>query len=170
MTMEIRLLEENDAKEYWALRKEALQQDPGAFGETYTEATSHENPVERVEKTIKKDHEHIFGAFIDGRLLGVAALTLETAVKTKHRGYIGSVYVSPDARGNGAGAAIMKEIIAWSREHEELEKLDLGVFTSNKPAFELYKKLGFEVVGIDKKSIRDEDGEFIDEYLMTYLL
>lgn len=170
MTMEIRLLEESDAKAYWALRKEALKQDPGAFGETYTEATSYDNPVERVEKTIKKDHEHIFGAFINGRLLGVATLTLETAIKTKHRGYIGSVYVSPDTRGNGAGAAIMKEIINWSREHAELEKLDLGVFTSNEPAFELYKKLGFEVVGIDKKSIRDEDGEFIDEYLMTYLL
>lgn len=170
MTMEIRLLEEQDAKEYWALRKEALTQDPGAFGETYTEATSHDNPVERIEKIIKRDHEHIFGAFIDERLLGIATLTIETTVKTQHRGYIGSVYVSPDARGNGAGAAIMKAIIAWAHAHDHLEKLDLGVFTSNQRAFELYKKLGFEVIGVDKKSIRDEDGAFIDEYLMTYLL
>lgn len=170
MTMDIRLLQLADATDYWTLRQEALQQDPDSFGETYEEAVSYDDPVARIEKMIARDNEHIFGAFIDGQLLGVAVVTVDTAVKTQHRAYIGSVYVSPDARGNGAGAAIMETIIAWAKENPQLRKLDLGVFTSNDPAFELYKKLGFEVVGVDKRAVRHEDGAFIDEYLMTYLL
>lgn len=168
--MNIRLLTTEDAANYWTLRQEALQQDPDSFGETYDEAMRYENPVERIEKMIAKDHEHIFGAFIEGTLLGVAILSMDTALKTQHRGYIGSVYVSPEARGNGAGAAIIEAIIRWSRAHAQLQKLDLGVFTNNEPAFELYKKLGFELVGVDKKAVQQEDGQFVDEYLMTYLL
>lgn len=168
--MDIRLLTSADAAQYWTLRQEALQQDPDSFGETYDEAMSYDDPVKRVENMIAKHNEHIFGAFIDGTLLGVAVLTIDTALKTQHRGYIGSVYVSPKTRGNGAGAAIMEEIIRWSRANAQLQKLDLGVFTNNEPAFELYKKLGFEVVGVDKKAVQHEDGQFVDEYLMTYLL
>lgn len=168
--MDIRLLTIEDAPHYWALRQEALQQDPRAFGETYEEATRYSDPVQRIKQMIAKHNEHIFGAFIDGELLGVAVVTIDTATKTQHRGYIGSVYVSSKARGKGAGVAIMKEIIRWARAHEQLQKLDLGVFTDNDRAFEMYKGLGFEVVGVDKKAIQHEDGQFVDEYLMTYLL
>ena len=77
--------------------------------------------------------------------------------------------MSGKTRGTGACVALIQKIIDDSKEDPDIEKLNLSVVTTNEPAFSLYKKLGFEVVGIEKKSMK-KGQEYYDEYLMTLLL
>jgi RimJ/RimL family protein N-acetyltransferase len=50
-----------------------------------------------------------------------------------------------------------------------LEKISLTVFSTNKPAISLYRKLGFEVEGISKKQYKIE-GKYVDEVTMGKFL
>lgn len=167
--LEIRKLVEDDAHAYWALRKEALQEVPEAFAMSYEEAVAIENPIDLVREVTRSSAEQFYGAFLDGELVGAATLQKEKMIKMSHRAQIGAVYVSGKARGTGAGVALIQKIIDDSKEDPDIEKLNLSVVTTNEPAFSLYKKLGFEVVGIEKKSMK-KGQDYYDEYLMTLLL
>lgn len=49
------------------------------------------------------------------------------------------------------------------------EKVTLSVFNTNKNAIELYRKIGFEVIGVRKKQFQI-DGIYYDEILMDYFI
>jgi Acetyltransferases, including N-acetylases of ribosomal proteins len=51
-----------------------------------------------------------------------------------------------------------------------LTRLELTVMVHNERAIALYKKMGFEIEGTKKRSMRI-DGQYVDEYYMakTYL-
>ena len=53
--MEVKRLKDEDAKAYWELRLEALQNNPEAFGTSYEEALHRENPIQRVKDNFKKN-------------------------------------------------------------------------------------------------------------------
>ncbi|GEK29946.1 N-acetyltransferase [Kurthia zopfii] len=167
--LEIRILTENDAHEYWDLRKQALLDVPDAFGMSYEEAMAIENPIDEVKEVTKGDLKDFYGVFLDGELVGAATLSQEDSEKMSHRANIEAVYVSSKARGTGAGSALLKKIIEDARKNPELEKLNLSVVTTNEPAVALYKRLGFEIIGTEQLSMK-QDGTYFDEYLMTLIL
>ncbi|MBQ0139165.1 MAG: GNAT family N-acetyltransferase [Kurthia sp.] len=167
--LEIRKLVEEDAHEYWELRKTALIEVPEAFGMSYEEAMAIENPIDDVKKVTNGEKSDFYGVFLEGELVGAATLIQEEAVKMSHRANIGAVYVSAKSRGTGAGSSLIKKIIEDAKLNPILEKINLSVVTTNTPAVELYKKLGFEIIGTEKNSMK-QDGTYYDEYLMTLLL
>lgn len=167
--IEIRLLVEADAHDYWELRKIALQEIPEAFGMSYEEAMAIPNPIDEVKAVTNAEKEDFYGAFLDGELVGAATLTQENLLKMAHRANIGAVYVSPISRGTGAGSALIKKIIEDAKLDKEIEKLNLSVVTTNQPAVKLYQKLGFKIIGTEQHSLK-QDGQYYDEYLMTLLL
>lgn len=167
--LEIRKLVEEDAHEYWELRKIALKEVPEAFGMSYEEAMAIENPIDHVKEVTKGEKSDFYGVFLDGELVGAATLIQADAAKMSHRAHIGAVYVSAKSRGTGAGSALIKKIIEDAKLNPILEKLNLSVVTTNTPAVTLYKKLGFEIIGTEKNSMK-YDGQYYDEYLMTLLL
>ncbi len=65
----------------------------------------------------------------------------------------------------GVGSALLAEALAWSRS-AGLARLELTVHTTNQRAFELYKRHGFEIEGIRRKSLL-VNGKYVDEYLMS---
>lgn len=57
-----------------------------------------------------------------------------------------NVFVLPDQRGNGIGRRLMTEGVEKLVESscdQSIEKITLTVATQNKPAFNLYKSLGY---------------------------
>lgn len=64
--------------------------------------------------------------------------------------HITTIAVDPSRRREGIGRRIMEHLIDKARE-ENVEWISLEVRISNIPAQNLYKSLGFEVVGVRRK-------------------
>ena len=76
----------------------------------------------------------------------IACLWLGTAIDQlmgdRHT-HIFLLYVAPDHRRQGIGAALMGQAEAWARERGD-RQIGLQVFESNQPALNLYRNLGFQ--------------------------
>lgn len=152
--MEYRRLLEEDARAYWELRLEALQNSPEAFGTSYEEAIQRDNPIERVKNNFKIEENYTFGAFNQGELVGMVTLLQESSLKMKHRANIFAMYVSPSSRGRGIGKALMEMAIKLAKESKEIEKINLSVVSSNDAAKKLYHQLGFNVFGKEEMALK----------------
>jgi len=83
----------------------------------------------------------------------VGSLTMErygNVEKTRHVRVLGMLVIK-GYRGMGVGTKLIARALEWARSQEEVEKVVLGVFSSNRRAFRLYEKFGFRVEGIKKR-------------------
>lgn len=79
---------------------------------------------------------------------------------------INNIAVHPDCRGLGLGEAMMRYAIAKTRE-AGATFMTLEVRPSNASALTLYKKLGFEIMGVRKNYYTKPDE---DAYVMALVL
>lgn len=83
----------------------------------------------------------------------VGSLTLSRygdASKSRHVRVL-AMSVLDGYRGRGIGNELMARGLEWARKEEGVEKVTLGVFSSNQRAFRLYENFGFEVEGVRKR-------------------
>jgi RimJ/RimL family protein N-acetyltransferase len=75
-----------------------------------------------------------------GEAVGHVSLRLDAGGRNAR---LGRVLVSPGARGQGYGAAMLREVLALAFGPLGLHRVELGVFTHNSSAIRLYERLGF---------------------------
>jgi RimJ/RimL family protein N-acetyltransferase len=167
--MNIRLLKPSDAKQYWELRLEALEQNPEAFATSYEEAIQRENPIDGVAKNLTNEGNFTFGAFKNEDLIGIVTLLQETPIKLNHRANILAMYVSPKMRGVGVGKELLSEAIEQAKSINNIEKINLTVVTSNERAKKLYEKLGFIVFGTEIHALKINDNYYDEDYMVLFL-
>lgn len=167
--MLVRKLTPIDAKAYWELRLEALQNAPEAFLTTYEEAVNRQNPIEEYEQRFQTEGQFNLGAFENDVLVGMVTLIRETHEKLRHRANIVAMYVDEKWRGQGIAKELLNEAIRIARELPEVEQLYLSVDAGNTPAKQLYSGLGFKVYAIEERAIKFQ-GEYRDEEHMVLFL
>ena len=160
---EIRLLTPADAAVYREIRLDGLRQNPHAFLATF----EHENamPISRFEERTLTSS--VFGAFVDGELLGVAGYRRQDGAKESHKAILWGMYVRPRGRNCGLGEALIEAIVAHASAH--VEQLKLVVAAGNETAHRLYRRLGFSEYGREIRALK-QDGRYFDDILMVRFL
>lgn len=166
--MKIQMLGYKDAEKYKLLRLQALQNHPEYFGSTYEQEVgiTFEQTKERIRPTANK---FTLGAYDDEQLVGLVTFIREFGEKTHHKGHVVGMYVTPEARRKGIGQAMLEKLFEYTRKIEGLEQLNLMVTSTNENAIAVYRSLGFEQYGIEKRAMK-VDGRYVDELLMVKFL
>jgi ribosomal protein S18 acetylase RimI-like enzyme len=156
----IRRLQPDDAEAYRAIRLEALERSPEAFGSMFEVEAAH--PLDFFAERLRSNA--VFGAWVGGNLLGIAGFRREAGPKHRHKGALWGVYLTPAGRGTGMARALIEQLIEHAREHVEL--LQLVVVSTNAPARRLYANLGFAEYGLEKHALKHA-GVYYDQLLMV---
>ncbi len=158
----IRRLVREEAHALREIRLEALRLHPEAFVSTHAHDAA--RPLSDFEAWITGGGA--FGGFVDGRLVGIAALA-EQHGHQSHKGLLVSVYVQEAQRGNGLAEALIKAIMVYASER--VEQLALGAAATNTRAIRFYRRLGFQAYAVEPRALKVGQ-TYIDEILMLKVL
>lgn len=163
--MIIRRLCPDDLAAYRNLRLECIEAHPSSVSFSFAEES--ELPLDQMrQRLIHTPHQAMFGAFDGANLIAMAGFRREPRAKIHHRGDIFGVYVAAAARGTGVSRKLLEALLDHVRTFPEMVVVNLSVRTTNDAARALYRRLGFNVTGIDKRAIFAQ-GAYHDEERMT---
>jgi ribosomal protein S18 acetylase RimI-like enzyme len=159
----VRPLSSADAALFREVRLEGLTQDPDAFSSTFEEESK--KPLSSFAERLTASA--VFAAFRGPDILGVAGFYGQPGPKHRHKGILWGMYVRPHARGAGIGGRLVEAVIDHARAHVEL--IELTVISENLAARRLYRRLGFEEYGLEKRAAKYR-GRYHDNVLMMKML
>jgi ribosomal protein S18 acetylase RimI-like enzyme len=96
----------------------------------------------------------VVGAFEGGLLLGNAGFYRDRGLKTRHKGRVWGVYVTPSRRGAGTAKAMMRELLKRAESIDGVEQVLLSVAATQGAAIRLYQSLGFEPFGCEPRALK----------------
>ena len=156
--MYVAALQASDATQYRDLMLEAYELASDAFTSTVEERRA-EPEAFWVKRIVDPTGvSAAFGAFEDQDLVGTVALEFSAKPKTKHKALVIGMYVSPVARGKGAGHALLEAVIEYARARPGILLLNLTVTEGNGPAINLYRAAGFQAFGVEPMAILTPSG------------
>ena len=163
--MPIRTLGPDNAAAFHSLRLRGLKEFPGAFASSYEEEVA--LAVDAVAKRLEPHEARaVFGSFTGDLLCGVVGLQRESMTKLRHKAVLWGMYVAPEARRSGHGAALLKHALEHAWSSLRVLQVNLGAHTQNEDALRLYRNHGFEVFGTEKGSLL-VNGSLQDEFHMV---
>lgn len=164
----IRRLGPDDAPSLAALRRQALESDPLAFGSAPGEDRFLAPEAVAAYLAAEAD-QAVFGAFQGPDLAGMAGVLRTAGAKRQHRAFIWGMYVVPEARRMGAGRALLEAAVAQARAWPGIVQVHLSVTEAATAARRLYESAGFRVWGREPRALLWE-GRFVDEIHLVYEL
>ena len=153
----------DDAALYRAIRLEALEAHPEAFGASFADEAA--QPLTFFAGRLAGNT--VFGGFDGAMLLGAAGFRAQTGLKHAHKGLLWGMYVRPAARGTGLARELVDAVLAHAQGRVEL--VQLTVVADNVTARRLYEARGFVAYGMEARSLK-VDGRYLDEVLMAKML
>ena len=135
-SMTIERLSAGNGPRLRAIRLRALADSPDAFATTFKEAAA--RPLESWDQQL--DQIAAFVAIAAGSDVGLVRSTRHDTLEDI--GYLISVWVAPEARGQGIGASLVAAVVRWAKT-QGLQRLLLDVGETNTPAIALYTRMGF---------------------------
>jgi ribosomal protein S18 acetylase RimI-like enzyme len=159
----VRRLEVTNVQDYRTIRLSALKTAPDAFGADHDVEAG--RPI--AQHAARLTTSLVFGAYVDGRIVGMAGLRPGDGPKEAHKGLLWGFYVEPASRKDGVGAALMQTLLQAARG--VIEQVTLTVVADNAAAIALYEKFGFKHYGLEPRALKSAAG-YVDEALMVLFL
>ncbi len=126
---------------------------------------SEKEQKEFIENQLKEERSIFIGARVNDQLAGTLSFSSPPHQRYSHRGSFGMA-VSRRFWNYGIGSHLVRAMIKWA-ESKGIEKISLEVDAENHRAIKLYRKFGFELEGILKRSKKMLSGEYRDELIMA---
>lgn len=105
---------------------------------------------------------------IDGQVISIAQVAAPPRKRIAHNGEL-AISVKKEYWSMGVGTEMMKLLIEFAKNTGVIKNISLGVKGDNYQAQGLYKKMGFEKVGVHKNFF-NINGVYDDEILMDLYL
>jgi GNAT superfamily N-acetyltransferase len=93
-----------------------------------------------------EDDYHLFGAFDDGTLVGVAGVRIDDFLHHQRHGWLYDFVVDESRRGEGIGTALLEHVESWALDHG-CESVALASPLDGEDVHQYYGKRGFEKWG-----------------------
>ncbi len=169
MTIHLRFLAASDLDAYWNIRLEALEGEPEAFGSSAEEhrALTREEIAGRI--SFDPSNKFVVGVFVGERLVGTAGFFRDRGLNERHKGHIWGVYVVREARGKRAGRDMLRMLLERALTIEGIEQIMLSVATSQQAAVSLYRSLGFESYGCERRALKIGERYVDEEHMVLFI-
>lgn len=164
--MQIRVLTSDDWREYKRIRLRGLHEDPLAFGKAYEEEV---NLSDEEWKDKLSGPKIIYGAEVDGKLVGMAGALFMDMKYFQHMAKVVSVWVDPQYRRQGIAKALMQKLLEDLRRDPKITKVRLSVNTTQDAAIKMYEQMGFVKAGYAKNEMKVGD-QYVDQIQMELIL
>lgn len=155
----VRRLGAADAEDYRALMLSGYLHHPEAFTSSHAERVDLPLSwwVSRIGAAGQVD-EQVFGAFVDGRLVGAAGLSRHGRERERHKALLFGMVVDPACRGRGCGERLVAAVLQAARVQSGLRLVGLTVSQGNDAALRLYERAGFVCFGIEPLAVSLGEG------------
>jgi len=160
----IRTAVPKDASCIISVMKDVMKENIYTIHETDEYKRTIKSELDKIKKYRKAPGKLILVALTKDDVIGYVTFNNWDTRKTMHTGFL-SIYLKKEYRRIGIGKVLMKTLITWGRKNKVIRKMSLAVFSSNKKAIALYKKVGFEIEGLCPKDIKI-GGRYYDSVLM----
>ena len=158
-----------DAKEILAIQREVIAEQvylvtaPEEFNKTEAEQGAW------IKSLLESDRETLLVAETKGKVVGWIVFQSQRRLRLAHSGSFGMM-IQKEYRGRGIGRLLLGELLKWAEANPFIEKVSLGVFSTNHRAIALYHSMGFSEEGRKINEIKLSDREYADDILMYKLV
>lgn len=157
MTWEIREMEEKDWGRVQEIYRQGIETKIATFQSQVPEFEEWDKGHLQEGRLVAVDKEN--------RVIGWLALS-PTSSRCVYRGVVEvSIYIAPEARGQGIGTALLSKAVEVTEELG-IWTLYSNIIAINKGSIALHKKCGFRTVGIRERIAKDLDGVWQDTVIM----
>lgn len=154
-----------DASRILQIQKEVVEE--GIF--LTTSSAEFDKTIEQqrdwMEKILANNKETMLVAETSKGIVGWIVFFSQNRIRLSHTGSFGMM-IDKDFRDKGIGKLLIKGLLDWAESNPLIEKVSLGVFSTNDRAIALYKKMGFTEEGRKIKEFKMDNGEYVDDILM----
>ena len=138
--MEIEQLRSDETNRLRAIRLQSLQTSPEVFGTTYEDTLTW--PSDSWQQQLGR--LTTFVAVEQGADVGIVRCVAHE--ERADTAWLISMWVAPEARGQGVGGALVDVVVEWARA-EGFQRVLLDVIDDNEAAIALYARKGFVPTG-----------------------
>lgn len=163
MSVSILQLPPTNWQRYRDLRLQAITDAPQSYLDT-TEET-----MAMPEAEWQRQIGNMWFAQVSDELVGMIGVYQEQKQKLSHIANVISFWVNPEYRGQGFGRELLTKALQVAGQMNGVEKVQLGVVTSQLAALALYESVGFERTGYLKKAVKVGE-EYFDKIMMEQLI
>ncbi|WP_103105706.1 GNAT family N-acetyltransferase [Brevibacillus reuszeri] len=160
----IRPVRLEDVDAIWELEREIVREGEYFIAVSEEFDKTVEQQREWISRVMESERETVLVAEIDGGVVGVIGFSSPNRKRLAHTGSM--MMISKDHRSKGLGKMLLQELLAWAEQHPLIEKVSLGVLSTNHRAIALYKKMGFVEEGRKVKEFKMSENEYVDDVLM----
>ncbi|QQZ07647.1 GNAT family N-acetyltransferase [Heyndrickxia vini] len=159
----------DDAESILTIQKEVVSENEFMISvlEEFDETT--EQQRNWIRKILENERETIIVAEIEGEVIGLIVFRSKNTKRLAHTGYF-TTMIKKDFRDMGIGKLLINKLLKWAQQNPYIEKVSLGVLSTNQRAIALYKSVGFIEEGRKIKEVKFSKDLYVDDILMYKLV